>query len=153
MKKSRVFGQTERELREQEEQVRQKDGFLSEEGRSIWEEEKGQEIKPFPVPIDITDYIGTVFKVSYKSSKSINYEYQGEQRSSLVHLVTLLDTDNPTLTYLKGQDISIFGKGFLDYVLKNTGIKEGDKFLVMCVGQVEIKGGLKPYQFRIKRIV
>jgi len=118
---------------------------------SIWSE-PGEEAKrkEFPPALDITKHKGEAFRCEFVRREDYEYEYDGETRKGVAFVAKLIKTSSAACKEQEGKEISIYGKGLLNYQFTDLKVKEGDIFVVSCGEKQAIGGGKMAYQTALK---
>ena len=114
--------------------------------------EPGEEAKrkEFPPALDITKHKGEAFRCEFVRREDYEYEYGGETRKGVAFVSKLIVTSAKAAKELEGKEISIYGKGLLNYQFTDLKVKEGDIFVVSCGEKQAIGGGKEAYQTALK---
>lgn len=123
------------------------------EAVKIWSADPGQEaVRPdLPDALDITKFQGEAFRCRYIRREDYDYDYKGQERKGVSFVADLLVTSAAECKKLEGKVVGIYGRGLLNYQMKNLAMVEGDLFVVACTGQDKV-GDTNPYQFTLKKL-
>lgn len=128
---------------------------MTKEAVKIWSEDPGQEAtRPeLPPSLDITEkqHQNEAFRAKFLRREDYDYESKGQQRHGVSYVCELQLTSSKEAKNLEGKTIGIYGRGLLNYQMKQLGMKEGDVFVVSCTGQDKV-GDTTPYQFTLKKV-
>jgi hypothetical protein len=114
--------------------------------------EAGEEAKrkEFPPSLDITKHQGEAFKCTFVRREDYEYDYEGQTRKGVAFVAKLLITSAKACKEFEGKEVSIYGKGLLNYQFTDLKVKEGDTFVVSCGPKQAISGGREAYQTALK---
>ena len=97
------------------------------EAIGIWSEE-GEEAQrgSFAEPLDLTKFLGDAIRVEFIRTEEYDYKVGKDDRHGVSHVCKLLKTSAKGLQDLVGKEVGVYGKGLLNFQMKQLHVKAGD---------------------------